>query len=237
MELPELGAHCQVCNRNDYLPFKCTYCSKMVCLEHKSNHFDCPINKQTFDSSSNLNSNNTLPESLKEVCQVCKSPFLKVELVLCNHCSKNYCLSHRHQHQHDCPSIETERDLSKLSAQHLAEKSREALEKLKPHLKVGPPKSLLAPAAKPQDNSKLAKKVRLMKLKLNSRGVHGTPEKDRIYFICKYCHNPESCQSHESNEGKCINFYASPEQSIGRLVDWTANELNVSYSNNFNQKC
>lgn len=232
MELPQVGEHCQVCNRNDYLPFKCAYCNKLVCINHKTNHSDCPINQITFNDSAESNSLGTSSEVLKDACHYCRLSFLKLELVNCSYCSGNYCLTHRHQHQHNCISITKTKDENELRSLELSEKSRNAIEKLKPHLKSGFQKPRQSSYA-PQNNSALAKKVRLMKLKLSSRGVVGTPEKDRIYFLCKFCHNPSAQKSQENNDGRCINFFASPEQYVGRLVDWTANELNISSTINF----
>lgn len=229
MELPQLGNHCEVCKRNDYIFFKCAYCNKLVCIEHKESHPDCPINQLSFEPSAlhELSSERQEIESLKDACEFCKCLVLRVELVKCEHCSSSFCLSHRHRHLHKCPSLDADEAKRRLRAEEASEKSRKALDQLRQHLKQKTSEPAQALPATSQSNSKLARKVRLMKLKMNSRGVAGTPEEDRIYLLCKYSHNATSRRSRASDEGRCVSFFASPEQSVGRLVDWIADELGL----------
>lgn len=38
MEFNNIGAHCNYknCNEKDFLPFKCPFCGKIYCIDHKS---------------------------------------------------------------------------------------------------------------------------------------------------------------------------------------------------------
>jgi len=35
MEFCDVGKHCKLCFRQDYLPFQCKYCREFYCLEHR----------------------------------------------------------------------------------------------------------------------------------------------------------------------------------------------------------
>lgn len=43
MEFCDLGKHCKLCFRQDYLPFQCKFCREFYCLEHRMiGDHNCP---------------------------------------------------------------------------------------------------------------------------------------------------------------------------------------------------
>lgn len=223
MELPHIGQHCFVCNKNDYLPVRCSYCDKLLCLEHKSNHSDCPLNEKTF----HLDYIEPVT-SIREPCFFCKKPFMKLKLVECNQCRKSFCLNHRHQNEHDCKGRVGFAAMTSSTSQLIREKSLKALEQLKVLAKSGGPKNLIPMK---QGNSKLAKRVRLMKLKMNSAGPPGTPEENRLHFLVKYQHD-NSLTIGSSAINKTVNCYTSPDYYLGKLLDWVARQFDIPVASN-----
>lgn len=224
MELPHIGKNCMVCNRNDYLPFKCSYCEMIVCVDHRTNHGNkCSLNELVFDKSNNVPPN----ESLKAACDYCKRKTLSLELVKCNHCSMKHCLYHRHQVQHQCPELaeaQTKADQSARSA-----RQQEALDYLKTSLEGSNSKpTCSATKTKPTDPKKqqLARRIRIMKIKQGARGPPNVLEADKIFFEVRFKHEAKSLISNSQREN-VLKIFTTRNHPVGRMVDWSADELNV----------
>ncbi|CAJ0582054.1 unnamed protein product, partial [Mesorhabditis spiculigera] len=130
-EFPTLGRHCGVdlCNQLDFLPIKCDSCSDTFCITHFSydNHGCaglhkknvqvpvCPMCSQpvpcpkgsSIDALVDQHINNNCPATKKKRIfknQCTKTGCKKRELVpfTCSTCRQNFCVSHRHEVDHDC---------------------------------------------------------------------------------------------------------------------------------------
>jgi len=233
MELPHLGLNCQVCNRNDYLPFKCTHCDKMVCIDHKTNHGkDCPLEATHFEPSdvaSNL-------KNLQKSCDFCKKMTLELELTECGLCRSRFCLHHRHQDQHNCSLFIQLRESTRREAEQRHERQRIALQNLKGVPSTSGSCITLSETAQrlPSDPKKraLAKRVRIMKIKQTARGPPNILEVDRVYFEVKFHHEPGSKLSDVSKQGRSVNIFTTLKHPVGRMIDWSAGELGLTNKNN-----
>ncbi|CAJ0929585.1 unnamed protein product, partial [Mesorhabditis belari] len=130
-EFPSLGQHCGVdlCNQLDFLPVKCDACHGTFCITHftydghecKETHSKnvqvpvCPLCNQPVPVGKGANIDQIVNQHIDMNCptkqkkrifknQCSKVGCKKRELVpfTCNRCSKNFCVSHRHESDHDC---------------------------------------------------------------------------------------------------------------------------------------
>eukprot|EP00899_Mesostigma_viride_P002557 jgi/Mesvir1/12301/Mv00503-RA.1 len=128
---PDLGKHCDMpsCMLNDFLPFKCEYCRKTYCLDHRSSH-DCPGNKEdrtvilcplcnrsvimiagedvnvTWDrhARESCDPSNYEKSQKKPRCRVkgCKEVLTFSNKTTCRDCQLETCLKHRLPMDHAC---------------------------------------------------------------------------------------------------------------------------------------
>lgn len=239
MELPHIGQTCVICNRTDYLPFKCTHCDKTVCVDHKTNHgFECPLNGSHFEASI---SGGCPSESLKQACDYCKKITLKLELTECLYCKTFNCLYHRHQVQHSCPKLAESKELFKEEQEKRVERQTAALDKLKANIKQQPSSSSQETISTNQRKQaqqldpkkrELARRLRVMKIKQFARGPPNIAPEDKIYFEVRFEHEPESPLSQASKHGKSVKMFTTAKHSIGRMLDWSAEELGIVNKNN-----
>ena len=116
MEFTDLGKHCSLCNRQDYLPFNCEKCKKYFCKEHwdlhdcdkktiKYKNIKCPLCYKKFILGENEDENIYISKHFDSSCSYFKEKcnFNKCKeynyLIECNICKKKYCIKHRH---HKC---------------------------------------------------------------------------------------------------------------------------------------
>lgn len=229
MELPHIGRNCVVCNRNDYLPFKCTHCDKVICIDHRTNHGkDCPINETKFEATQPENF-----ESLKQKCDFCKRITLKLELTECHHCKLMHCLYHRHQVQHTCSKLDEDKKTREAEQGEKKARQEKALDKLKVFSRSiqTPPAS--QPAPKPNDpkNRALAKRIRVMRIKQFARGPPNVLTEDKLHFEVKFLHNPKSSFSDPSKDQSTIKIYTTKKHTVGRMIDWVAAEFDLRNKN------
>lgn len=229
MELPHIGQHCIVCNRNDYLPFRCK-CDKIICIDHRSNH-DCPLSRTSFSAEK---TQGCFAENLKKPCDFCKLITLKVELVECQECRGNHCLYHRHQEQHNCPKLAERKEVYKNEAEERSLRQKNALDKLKDSLKANQFKQNTFVKPLITDDPKkleLAKRIRLMRIKQSARGPPNILQDDKIYYEVKFIHEPQASISDANKHDKSIKIFTSPKHTIGRMIDWSSDELGVTNKN------
>lgn len=239
MELPHIGQACVVCNRNDYLPFKCSHCYKTVCVDHKADHgSECPLNQTNFK----LDNNKQPSESLKKACDFCKKITLKLELVECAFCKGNHCLYHRHQVQHECPELAKSHEARKKEDEARIVRQKEALMKLKSLGQKSPDTQTSQPVIsreyqdraglfKARNRLAMAKRIRVMRIKHTARGPPNILDEDKIYFEIKFLHEPLSSLSAATKAGSCIRIFTTAKHTIGRMVDWAADELRLTNKN------
>lgn len=143
-------------------------------------------------------------------CSFCKDVVKnRHEIVVCEKCSLQHCLGHRHPESHECAKLKEE--------------------VLQEHARINRPKyqAPVKPIAgvKGAKNAELAKKVAFMKLKQQAKGVGQIPATERLYF--KFLVKPN-----DNDDGKEDAFYFSKEWSFGRCVDWLADHLKLINQNN-----
>lgn len=233
MELPHIGATCEICNRTDFLPFRCAFCNKMVCTEHKNNHgSDCPIeltsNADVDDSKKPASK--LIPRSL---CQFCKQSTPELALVECLVCHGEYCLAHRHQH--NCSSTKEQQDIARLNRLEQDEKvkrNEEILNKLRMDGNTGVKAQAYKNTSK---NQQLAKRIRIMKIKQSAKGPTNIPMTDRLHFHVDYEPIPTPSTDDRKLIVKQLNVFTSTNMSVGKLIDYIAAQLGLTNSNNIAQ--
>ncbi|KAJ8303596.1 hypothetical protein KUTeg_019992 [Tegillarca granosa] len=90
--------------------------------------------------------------------------------VLCDQCTRNFCLQHRHQQDHKCDKQDTSPSKPSKTAEHVQQIIASKQDKI-PQNKLRGRKS-----------SKTAAKVALMKMKMAAVGEKGIPETDKVYL-------------------------------------------------------
>lgn len=226
MELPHIGETCFVCRRNDYLPFRCNHCSRIVCVDHKADHGDdCPLNAVSFSLSDK--SPTTKIANFKKTCDFCKKTTLALELSTCSHCNQDFCLYHRHQVQHNCSQLATEKILRDSEEDERNMRRQQALDEVKQLRSSHPTQVAPNYSIKTLDPKKqaLARRVRVMKIKQFARGPPNIQPEDRIYFEVKFERESSAIANNVTK------IFASPKHTIGRLVDWCADALKVINKN------
>ena len=131
MEFSEVGALCAVCGAQDFLPFRCKGCKKMLCLIHRSTalhdcatlgikdatSIDCVVCGKSivYDKAMGVDEVwehhfatecTKKPEKKveKEVCPVqsCRNILGPSNTYKCSKCRTTLCLSHRNPSDHNC---------------------------------------------------------------------------------------------------------------------------------------
>mmetsp|Transcript_9537 Transcript_9537/g.14348 ORF Transcript_9537/g.14348 Transcript_9537/m.14348 type:complete len:296 (+) Transcript_9537:282-1169(+) len=151
MEFDHVGAHCEAesCNQRDFLPFKCSYCSKNLCHSHRSplahgctsagaidvTSMDCPICGKTIKMNKSDDPNEIWDQHFTTICsqqpkkeptQVlrCASPSCSTALgpsntITCTMCHRKVCITHRAPDHHRCGHLR-QQDMLK-SRQHMSQ--------------------------------------------------------------------------------------------------------------------
>jgi len=106
MEFYDLGKYCsdEMCKQKDFLPIKCDKCQKSFCHQHYGyEHHKCEhSHDDVHEYASIVESETTLPTTLKK--RKCKSKKCGEGnfLLECKFCQMRFCLSHRHPEDHLC---------------------------------------------------------------------------------------------------------------------------------------
>jgi len=213
MEFPSLGKNCEKsdCNRLDFLPIKCNFCSEYFCSEHSPpDHHSCAH----LTAAGHTEKADGAIQIQRYHCSVpgCK----KTELapVLCNYCALQICLGHRHQADHHCEKLEP-------GVRGMTETRALVDNILSSHNQ--PPASDVPKKPRSVKAQKTAAKVQLMKLKMKSSGDKTLPQAERIYFLVT---PPKS-------SGKSVSgAWVSRRWVMGRVIDSLAASLGVQNNNN-----
>ncbi|KAF2356800.1 Zinc finger AN1-type [Trinorchestia longiramus] len=146
MELPHIGEHCSevACRQLDFLPFTCSLCKKIYCLQHhKVSAHDCteartvdvqvpvcPLCDQAVPAPRGQPPDIAISRHLDDNCKVkkkkiftnkcCYTNCKKKEMmpIECRDCGLNFCLSHRHPNDHQCSKVRSKS--SSAGAEHSA---------------------------------------------------------------------------------------------------------------------
>eukprot|EP00276_Gloeochaete_wittrockiana_P004286 CAMPEP_0184665504 /NCGR_PEP_ID=MMETSP0308-20130426/57469_1 /TAXON_ID=38269 /ORGANISM="Gloeochaete witrockiana, Strain SAG 46.84" /LENGTH=380 /DNA_ID=CAMNT_0027109537 /DNA_START=39 /DNA_END=1178 /DNA_ORIENTATION=+ len=139
MEFPDLGKNCDICNQLDFLPFRCI-CGGTYCHEHQSYASHncpresemnrivpiCPLCNVVVPTRKNEDPDAKVDEHISLNCPKpskrktavpCSFPSCKKrELVpvSCKACRRPFCVSHRHELDHECPRLSKAKAKQKL---------------------------------------------------------------------------------------------------------------------------
>lgn len=134
-DLLSIGKHCSLasCKRLDFLPFQCSHCKEIFCLEHRSpeehkcSNFSlsdvhvpvCPICNQIVKKSLNEDVNRQVERHILSGCKslvvgkpkksnkcslkTCRQHGLMP--FVCQECNKNHCIRHRRAEDHFCTAL------------------------------------------------------------------------------------------------------------------------------------
>jgi predicted nucleic acid binding AN1-type Zn finger protein len=97
-----IGKTCHWCKNHDYLPVYCDLCKYYFCKNHSS-----LTNHKCSGFNENQNMNVKVPSQKKEQlrCYYCKSKISKTYSLDCAKCNKTFCIKHRLDISHNCPSL------------------------------------------------------------------------------------------------------------------------------------
>lgn len=93
MEFSNLGKHCSKCKQQDYLPFECDYCNKILCKEHRSGSNHKCIHEDTLKN---------IKKEKKPRCTNCKRKIRYSDRSSCSLCRYKYCKKHITFENHNC---------------------------------------------------------------------------------------------------------------------------------------
>ena len=162
---------------------------------------NCP----KYEKQTEINASFISPTILGKCC-FCKKSVPDTELVLCDKCSANHCLTHRHYDSHQC-------------VKNFNIKTKETVvRKLMTNTS--------APNVRGTKNEVLARKVALMKLKQSASGQSSLPITERLYFKISYQ------KSSEQNLFENKDVFLSKEWSVGKCIDWLSSHLSIINNNN-----
>lgn len=206
MELPYVGQNCEAedCNQLDFLPFVCDHCKKVFCLNHKScdqHNCSAPAGPQQEYHGERSYS-----------CSISSCEKRELTPIVCPHCGKMFCLSHRTQEDHSCVKLSGRaKELTK-TAKHV--ENILAQKDFKPRTPpvLTNPKSI-----------QMAAKISLMKLKGKATGDQGLPQAERVYFnilLPSHLNKPP------------LPLFVSRVCSVGRLIDVVADKASITNRNN-----
>jgi predicted nucleic acid binding AN1-type Zn finger protein len=155
MEFANLGKHCALpsCKQLDFLPFTCTSCNQVTCLEHRTfiahkcpahkSHeaiaLQCPICERIIPVADGSQSADQVMDA--HIAQGCKKPQSVKPLKCavkgcktksaqqsdCKHCGFSFCLGHRFPDDHKCKERRSRHFSSRLVREHTASSSAEAV--------------------------------------------------------------------------------------------------------------
>ena len=91
-----------LCNQIDYLNFHCNSCGKNLCKNHYHHELSCPFsNNKKEENKKNVEFNYQIKN-----CDFCKGEIKNMEPIQCQFCKKLFCLKHKLESDHNCPSIQ-----------------------------------------------------------------------------------------------------------------------------------
>ncbi|OWR49310.1 hypothetical protein KGM_200864 [Danaus plexippus plexippus] len=241
MEFPSLGDQCQnqSCNQIDFLPLQCK-CGKTYCREHFNEHClsgDCQLAPEPREVKF---------QSDDKIYKCSESGCKKGNLheMLCNKCSKHFCIEHRFHPS--CPEIDDETMAIKIEQLEAPRRQfREANKHLEEKITENIRKALQSSA-----KVKTASKIHLMRIKQKALGPKSVPVGNRVYFAVKKPLNPDpkpvTVVKNVDDINKLKNMesalnpdlkdtvpvFISSKWSLGRAIDSICDTCNVINNNN-----
>ena len=101
MEDQNVGNFCQFenCGKKEYFSFQCEFCQSFFCAEHRNS---CPCEKPDIQKDKENKSFFT-----KNICSFYQGETLcqNEAHVTCKYCQMLFCISHRHEDDHNCQNF------------------------------------------------------------------------------------------------------------------------------------
>lgn len=160
-------------------------------------------------------------------CLFCDKAFSVLEVVLCSGCDKKFCLQHRHKVDHACTREAEPTNEATPEALERQKMIKVMLERIR-QSKVGAGVVL---KNKGRKDDALALKVAMMKLKSTAVGQASIPQAERFYNFVTFVPNEHSFGQDELKIDKRA-IYMCREWSVGRCVDWIAQQFKLINKNN-----
>ena len=91
------------CNQIDYLNFHCNTCGKNLCKNHYHHEVSCPFAEVKEEPKKKVEFHYQIKK-----CDFCNGDIKNMEPIQCEFCKKSFCLKHRLEFDHDCPSTKKE---------------------------------------------------------------------------------------------------------------------------------
>lgn len=218
MEFFYLGAHCAHCKQQDFLPYRCDYCSQKFCHSHRLvNDHNCKEYKPPKDN---------LPlKEVKEV-QVLKSCSHKkceqLQMSHCNSCNKDFCLNHRTLEGHKCKGSSINKNQKTIF--EISSLSRDIKRVIDSELKTKKLKEELGYKSKLDYKQNVIKREKDEKIKFSNTlqtpiGQSSIEEEDRFYLKIFF--------AMESNL-QPVHWYFNKTKIIGKVIDMISDKGSIS---------
>jgi len=233
MEFPTLGKQCHEkdCKLLDFLPFECSACKKIFCLEHRSyaaHHCqsltdiiipECPICGAIIPVAKGEDPDVKVDQHINQGCQplpqkeksnkcgVTRCKNHEVVPVICKQCDKNFCFAHRLPQDHACEQTEKPSKKAKGGGYILGGTSRPVAAKDNP----------------------TARKVALMKLKMHAKGDEKVIPEKRYYLEVVYGYG-------EGVKPTPKMMFFDPNWSVGKVLDYVADAGHIENKNNVSKE-
>eukprot|EP01095_Lingulamoeba_sp_RSL-Kostka_P005874 TRINITY_DN1786_c1_g1_i1.p1 TRINITY_DN1786_c1_g1~~TRINITY_DN1786_c1_g1_i1.p1 ORF type:complete len:362 (-),score=83.92 TRINITY_DN1786_c1_g1_i1:46-1131(-) len=198
-QFTNLGEHCQFddCNIYDFLPFKCSDCNKLYCLEHRSKREHNCVGLDQIEEEDE--EGEEVKGIKKKKCTFDKCNRKELIPFTCKECKNIFCSYHRYSNSHNCIIEQIKKDKLKLEKKKNDEKKK-ALKNKQNQLKIINSKKKVDKILKQIHNSMIQYdnnieytkqqqkkhqrdlKINLQKLKRHATGTSNILMKNKIYF-------------------------------------------------------
>lgn len=212
MELPKIGERCFVatCSQLDFLPISCNYCSQTFCKDHS-----LPMNHECSSVPDNSISDDQAVATIESYpCSSDACDVRDVIELLCTHCKKHFCVSHRH---HGCmdPRREAQRARRERfeAPKRQFNQAKEAVNKMLDE-KIEKNRALSG------TKKDTANKIQLMRIKQKATGRKNVPISSRTYFLAHWIANG-------STEPQSKAVFVNKEWPLGRVVDEIGDQCKI----------
>lgn len=217
-----VGKHCSFCRRLDFLPFECSRCTAVYCLDHRSPQaHQCPKGEGRQAVAPKDSESLQAGRLARQICREdgcanrisatgeagCKPG------VICPKCTRLFCLSHRLTHNCVLP-ISQERAAQQEKATNVLSKLRDSWATIKSK----------RASAKPKANS--ARIVETSRLKKLAKGNPSIPVDLRMYLKI------EAEAVAESGKQPRGEYFYAKDWSVGKVLDRSTRDLAIRNVNN-----
>ncbi|GME69573.1 unnamed protein product [[Candida] boidinii] len=240
--LMEIGKHCQVCHRIDFLPFTCQLCKVSFCQDHRLqlNDHECSakkILKTKKERSTSPSSDSVFPD-MQKIRDDAQKEYEKKQAKVFGgeRLGKNSnSIENKSSLPLEAKSDPTSNALAKLrrflAIRHKKSNSKSGSSSKSSSSTSQPLKFSLFSSSK-TSTSKVSKNTQrileLSQLKKNAQGDPKLSPTQRVHFWIQYIPDDESFDKVKNR----VPMYVSKAWPIGRLLDYASDELKIKNENN-----